>query len=199
MLRSLSLKELILCCTNPSDKNWEKAWYEFFRRYKDRLYFYSKGCCTRWQIPRLNIQIDDVIEDIVCEATVQIYKNLRQFKNTEQEQKFFAWLQIICERSTSRVIQKMFNKSLLNLDISDIQEFKSSFDQESLWEIFEKTVEYLRDLLKQHINTERDIHIFLLHTWCGFRPKQITVHPCFNTFSTNSIEVIISRIRKKIN
>lgn len=198
VVEKLSLQHLIQICADCDNKNWEGAWSEFLKRYKQLIYFFINKSCQNWQISRLNLQKNLVINDIFSEVLFILYSNIESFVNKNSKQKFISWLQIICSRSTSRYMQRIFTNMLCEDQIDEFNEYKESYFGLKSWELYENVVSILRSLFKNNRFAERDIHIFLLNVWSGFSAKQILEHPCFNELKQNSVEVILSRIRKKL-
>jgi hypothetical protein len=95
-------------------------------------------------------------------------------------------------------MQRIFKDILSEENIDHFCEYKDTHSAEKSWELYENIVTLLRDQLKHNKQAERDIHIFMLIVWSGFSPKQVLEHPFFSDLKLNTIEVTISRIRKKL-
>jgi hypothetical protein len=197
-LDHLLLKELIEICSNPEHPKWQNGWHELLNRYKNLIYYFIHKNCNGWQIARLNLQKSDVIRDVFSDVLYLLHFNLAAFKNRESENKFISWLQIISNRSTSRYMQRIFKNLVNDQDINEFIEYKDLYSGTKSWELYENIVSMLRSQLKSNKLVERDIHIFMLTVWSGFTPKQVLNHPCFSDLKLNTIEVTISRIRKKL-
>jgi len=196
--KSLSLKRIIEVCSSPNDPQWESAWLQLLVRYKNLIYFFINKSSNGWQISRLNLQKSEVIDDIFSDVLYVLHFNLESFKNRDSEQKFISWLQIICNRSTSRYMQRILKDMLSEKSLEGFSDYKDVYSGEKSWELYENVVTMLRSQLKNNKLAERDIHIFLLTIWSGFSPRQVLEHPCFSDLKLNTIEVTISRIRKKL-
>ena len=193
----LTLKNILDTCANPVTKQWENAWKQLLNRYEKLIYFFISKSCNTWQIARLNLQRNAVINDIFSDVIYLLYDKLDSFENRDSEQKFISWLQIICTRATSRQMRKILKDMLSEENIEEFQDYKDSFGTLKSWELYEDIVSMLRSHLKNRF-AERDIHIFMLNVWSGFQPKHISEHPCFTDLKLNNIEVIISRTKKKL-
>ncbi len=195
----ISLERLIINCTTLAGQEHDSAWREFFKRYKQLIFFFVERSCNQWDLARLKLQKRDVVDDILSEVLASLIKDLKNFKNLDSEKKFYAWLQVICNRTTSSYLKRNFKKCFSELDIMDIPQLKKGHSDIVQWELYEFIVETLREELPRGMkNMERDINIFLLNIWFGFSPKSIIEHPCYNQMSLNSVELIISRIKKNI-
>jgi len=197
-LDQLSLKHIIEICSDPDHPQWQNGWLELLNRYKNLIYFFIHKSCNGWQISRLNLQKNEVISDVFSDVLYLLYFKIASFKNRESEKKFISWLQIISNRSTSRYMQRVFKNLVSDQDINHFIEYKDLYAGTKSWELYENIVSMLRTQLKSNKLVERDIHIFMLTVWSGFSPKQVLEHPCFADLKLNTIEVTISRIRKKI-
>ena len=193
-----SLKQIIYDCTNPSNRQWEKAWIEFLNRYKQLLYYFIKRSCESWNSQRLNIQLSDVVNDIFSEVILLIFKNLNSFENRDSEKKFISWLQIICNRSTTAFIQRKLKNILNEEEITEFESFKKIQLGTKRWELYENLISVLRNHLIRNKNRERDINIFMLKIWSGFSTKQIIKHPYYSILNENNINVIINRVRQNL-
>jgi DNA-directed RNA polymerase specialized sigma24 family protein len=194
----LSLTQILDICSNPDDPQWQNAWIQLLKRYKNLIYFFINKSCNGWQISRLNFQKNEVINDIFSEVLYLLHYNLDTFRNKESEKKFLSWLQIICNRSTSRYMQRILKDMLSEDNIEMFSNYRDLHSAEKSWELYENIVTMLREQLKNNKQSERDIHIFMLSAWSGFTPKQVSEHPLFSELKLNTIEVTISRIRKKL-
>ena len=195
---SISLKSIIEVCSNPKNPKWQNAWVNLLDRYKNLIYFFINKSCNGWQISRLNLQKSEVINDIFSDVLYVLHFNLETFKNKESEQKFISWLQIISNRSTSRYMQRILKNMLSEESIDGFNDYKDLYSDEKSWELYDNIVSMLRSQLKNNKLAERDIHIFMLTVWSGFSPKQVLEHPFFSNLKLNTVEVTVSRIRKKL-
>jgi len=194
----MQLEKLIEVCSDASNPHWQSAWLQLMSKYKKLIYFFINKSCNSWQISRLNLQKPDVINDIFSEVLQTLQAKLKSFKNRKSEQKFISWLQIICNRSTSRYMQRVLKDMLNDESVDRFSDFRDSHAGIKSWELYENIVTMLREQLKNNKHVERDIHIFMLTAWAGFSAKQVLQHPVFANLKVNTVEVTISRIRKKI-
>ena len=194
---TLKLESILDHCANPVTKQWANAWLQLLNRYEKLIYFFINKSCNSWQISRLNLQRNAVINDIFSDVLYVLYQKIDSFENRDSEQKFISWLQIICNRAAGRYMKRILKEMLSEENIDEFQDYKESFEVTKSWELYENIVSLLRTRLNNKF-AERDIHIFMLNVWSGFKPKHISEHPCFNDLKQNNIEVIISRTKKKL-
>lgn len=197
---SFTLKQLITYCTDIDGSKRELAWREFFRRYKKLIFYFIERSCNQWSLSRLQLQKRDVLDDVLSEVLIMINKNLADFKNQDSEKKFIAWLQVVCNRTCSIYLKRVFKNNISEVDILDIPLLKKGHEDIIMWELHEFMVETLRSELPNSTkNLERDINIFLLNVWFGFPTEQITEHPCYNHLTHDSIKSIVTRIKKNVS
>ncbi len=195
----MTLQELITNCTTQQGSKRELAWREFFRRYKNKIFYFIERSCNQWNLSRLQLQRRDVLDDVLSEVLFSLTQKLVNFKNLDSEKKFVSWLQVICNRTTGNYLKRVFKNTISEVDVLDIPIIKKGHEDIILWELQEFIVGELRqELPKGTENIERDINIFLLNVWFGFPPKLIAGHPCYRLMSINAIEKVISKVKKNI-
>lgn len=193
----MHFSELLKQCTNPeSPRQLETAWYEFMKRYKTHIYSAVTRRCMSWNVPRLDRQISDVVNDIASEVFVIIYKSLAGFKEIEYERKFIIWLTTICSRSSSHYLQRQFMHTLTDLDIEVFQDVIGGLSFDSRWELYESAADRMRSVQSsKKKNLERDINIFLMYVWSDFSDKMVLTHPCYSSLGGRVIDNVINRMR----
>ncbi len=202
----LTLAELLeLCTKNIGAPEWEGAWKEFFKRYRDFIYRQVVYRCSRWRwsVPRYQLQKSEIVNDVISKVLVDLCKDecqaLRNFQNREDEQKFKGWLGIICVHAADRYMETLMHKRLTDDELEKLVEsFKElrKNDYEFLWELFESLTKSLRasEKKKKH-NLERDINLFLLYVWADFKGQTLTRLPCFRDIKPHDAEVSVNRSR----
>jgi len=199
-----SLDELISQCQNPGTAQWEKGWREFLDRYKSGIYNSITKRCLSWNVPRLRSQLSDAVNDIFSEVLAILVKSLGDFKEVENEQKFIAWLNTICNRAASYYLRRQFIVYMSEVDPSEMHNILGDLNIDSRWEIYDHTVAALRELNSgKKRNLERDINLFHLYVWADFSDDMIQSIPCFNEIGHRVVDNVVNRMRnqlkKKIN
>lgn len=197
-LKKESLKPLLELCISGSENEKTHAWNELLHRYERLLIYFIDRRVSSWNMPRLGLQKEEIVEDVFSEVLVILYNKLATFKNREQEYKFKSWLEVICRNATGRYISKTFSTAEESYVPEVHNDKEECCPDGNNWELYERTQSLLQRALVKGKNIERDKHIFLLNVWAGFPARQITAHPLYTTLSLNQVEVIISRIKKKI-
>ena len=60
----------------------KKEWVEeFFKRYKRLIFYFIERSCNQWNLARLQLQKRDVMDDVLSEVLLSLYKDLASFKN----------------------------------------------------------------------------------------------------------------------
>jgi hypothetical protein len=199
-----TLEQLLNDCSDPISPCWQCGWNEFIRRYK--LFIYKKVIhrCKAWNVPRLGLQFSETVNDVVAEIYTELCKNqceaFRKLSVRNNEQMFFAWLATICNRAASRHVQKYFNRTLSDIDQDDEKKdypgYFANLESDLRWELYETLIGKLRASgQRKRRNMERDINIFLQHTWADFSPEMISYHPCLSNVKPQLVFVVVARVR----
>jgi len=121
----LTLENLLHHCTDRSSPHWEKGWREFLRLYKPAIYRNVTGYCYSWRLPRLKLQLSEVINDIVTEVLYYLCRNdfkaLRNYHQFDNEKRFRAWLALVCNSCSTRYLQSHFTDSLSEDNLDDLR------------------------------------------------------------------------------
>ncbi len=191
-------------CSNPGSANYEQAWRQFIERYKLFIYNQAAKHCRKWNVPRLNTQYSETVNDIFSEVILTLCENgcraLKNFRARDNEKMFLSWLATICSRATGRFIQRHFSMVLADAEIDNFIDYIIDLDFDTRWELFETIVEILRDTSsskKRHL--ERDINIFLLYVWADFSAPMIKIHPCLQEIGPRVVDVVVNRFRQQLN
>ena len=194
-----SLDRLIACCSDRKDKDYEKAWREFIKRYKTFIYQVITHRCIGWRVSRLRRQLSDTVNDVVSEVFAILTRSLGQYKEVEDEKKFRLWLATICNRAAGRFIKREFFSDMADEDLEDFRNYIGEIEFESRWELYESVVNQLRetDSAKKK-NLERDINLFQLYIWSDLSQPIILSHPCYVTVGHRVIDNVVNRLREQI-
>lgn len=191
-------------CSNPGSANYEHAWRQFIERYKLFIYNQAAKHCRKWNVPRLNTQYSETVNDIFSEVILTLCENdcraLKNFRARDNEKMFLSWLATICSRATGRFIQRHFSMVLADAEIDNFIDYIIDLDFDTRWELFETIVEILRDTSsskRRHL--ERDINIFLLYVWADFSAPMIKTHPCLQEIGPRVVDVVVNRFRQQLN
>jgi len=159
----LTLKELLDYCSDPGNKCWECAWREFVNRYKKYIYDVLRYKSYGYKLPRLKKEFSEVINDLFDEVVILLCnhgcKALRDFRERENEIKFRAWLQVVCNRKADAYIRKNYVPMLIESEAGEVQNFLMGFEIDDRWQLYEEHVAFLRmnkKNKKQNIERERD-------------------------------------------
>ena len=143
-----TFQELLEACSNVTSPYWEVGWREFIKRYKSFIHSKVTQRCSSWNVPRIQRQISDFVNDIVDAVYATLYKNecqaLRNFTDRNNERLFLSWLATICERTANRYIRGMIKECLLDEDYEsqqllleeheDLRERLVSLESNQLWD-----------------------------------------------------------------
>ena len=194
------LKEILKHISNPNSPNYELSWRNFLRKYKNFIYHVVTKRVINWNVPRLKMQLSDVVNDIVSEIIITLYKNISSYRETEDEKKFLFWLTTICNRTASHFLKKQFVTSFIENEIQDIQEYYKVLQTDVRWELYESIVRDLRESSgKNKRNLERDIALFNLYTISDFSPQMIAITPCFDSIGHRVVDNVVNRTREVLN
>jgi len=123
-------------------------------------------------------------------------KSISTFKEKEAEEKFIAWLAVICNRAVSHYLKKQFISIINDNSADEYQQFIGSLQMDSRWELYDTVVWKIRDSkAKPGKNLERDINIFLLYLWGDFSIEMITSNPCYRDIGPRVIDNVVNRLR----
>ena len=191
-----SLAQLIAYCCDSNSPYREAAWREFLKQYKIIIYQYIIRRCLTWQASRLKRQLSDVVNDIVSEVLMILYKSLSTYREVEDEAKFKLWLGTICNRAASRHLRQEFLALLVEPDVEEFNNYIYQLEFESRWELYESVVHHLRGLnIRNRQNIERDINIFQLYTWADLPQSIIESHPCYSNIGHRVVDNVVNRMR----
>jgi hypothetical protein len=135
-----SLDRLVACCSDRKNKEYEKAWREFIKRYKTYIYQVITYRCTSWRVSRLRRQMSDTVNDVVSEVFTILTRSLGQYKEVEDEKKFRLWLATICNRAAGRFIKREFFTDMADEDLEYFRNYIREIEFESRWELYENVV-----------------------------------------------------------
>ena len=192
----MTLSELLYHCSRPESSSYEYAWREFLTRYKVIIYNFITRRCLSWNTTRLRKQLPDVVNDIASDVFIILNKSINTFKEIEAEEKFIAWLAVICNRAVSHYLKKQFISIINDNSADEYQQFIGSLQMDSRWELYDTVVWKIRDSkAKPGKNLERDINIFLLYLWGDFSIEMITSDPCYRDIGPRVIDNVVNRLR----
>lgn len=204
-----SFPELLAYCSQNNSPYYQHAWEIFWDRYYEQICRYSARSCRRWKLPRLNRQLPEAIEDVVCSVFDSLRKSLHTYNLDNGEDGFGRWLSTICINATFNYMKTYFKPFGDDHDPSNTEEIVSKTDA-AFWEelhglgnthrreLFEEMVALLRITNKQKRNLERNINIFYLNIWQDLPQETILAHPCLRDVGHRVIEVETHRIREII-
>lgn len=200
-LNNLSLHQLLDICGDIQNPDWERGWRAFLKRYKLFIYKCVSKTCILWNVPRLDRQLSEAVNDVVSDVMILLCRDgckvIKNFRARDNEKMFLSWLATICRRATSRYIQQHFKKNMLNESFESIQTYLGMLNFESKWELYEHLTSELRGLPKaKRKHLERDIHIFQLYIWGDFSPAMITAMPCLKNIGHRVIDNVVNRMRQ---
>lgn len=197
-LETVPFSQLLDCCSDKQCPYWESAWREFLRRYKEYIYMYIVKRCATWNNPRLRRQFSDIVNDAVADVFVILSRNdhqaIKDFRERDNEERFLAWLTILCSRAAGRHIRKNFLPRLVEGEIEEFRESLNAIDPDEQWELYETVVSALR----QGSANERDINIFLTYSWADFSPQMISTLPCFRSLGHRVVDNVANRLRNAL-
>ena len=201
-----TLAEILDACSDPASPHFEYAWREFLKRYKMLIYNNVIKRCKDWNVPRLRLQFNEVVDDVFGEVLIILCKNnyhaLRSFKARDNERAFVYYLITTTHRAVGRYVQKHYLDSLVECEFEDVSSFSEHIKYLNLdtrWQLYETIVQQLRDAAKRsRANLERDIHIFHLYIFSDFDHHMITSLPCLKTIGHRVIDNVVNRVRSII-
>ncbi len=198
-----TLAEILDACSDPRSPDFERGWGEFLNRYKMLIYNNIIKRSKDWNVPRLRLQLREVVDDIFGEVMIILCKNnyqaLRNFKARDNEKVFTYYLITTCHRAVGRYVQKHFMDTLVECEFEEVSSFSEYIKYLSVdtrWQLYETIVDMLRGAAKRaRANLERDIHIFHLYVWSDFDHSMITNLPCLKTIGHRVIDNVVNRMR----
>ncbi|MEJ2052541.1 MAG: hypothetical protein P8X42_01360 [Calditrichaceae bacterium] len=186
-------------CTSQESARRESGWREFLDRYKAGIYNSITKRCLNWNVPRLRSQLSDVVNDIASEVFTILFKSLEQYQELENEQKFIAWLNTICNRAASHYLRRQFLEYMSDVDPSEMHSLLGDLSVDNRWEIYDNTVSRLRELNGgKKRNLERDINIFHLYVWSDFSDEMIQFNPCYKDIGHRVVDNVVNRMRNQL-
>lgn len=196
---SLSLKELLLYCSDASPGKREAGWREFIRRYKQPIYYHVTRRCRSWNVSRLKRQLSETVNDIISEVYSILFKSLQEFREVDDERKFQFWLITICNRAAGRYLQRQYLSFMADPDVDDYTDFIGGLKFDTRWELYETYVSKIRQMASsKKRNIERDINIFFFYTWADLSQSMILNHPCFHDLGHRVLDNVVNRIRTSL-
>ena len=80
--------------------------------------------CHGFNVPRLKLSYSETVNDILDEVFLKLIvdesKALRDFRALDDENRFYAYLTTICQRMTSRFIQKHIESNLVEKPAEEV-------------------------------------------------------------------------------
>lgn len=189
-----TLASLLACCCDNANNGYERAWWEFERRYGDIIFKYVKYNLATWDLPRLNLQFDAVIDDIYIDVFVKLTKRMITFQMTDSEAGFRSWLFVVCRRTVRDHVRKyfktVFNDNMPRVEPAEVDAY------ENYQELFEIVSRVLRKSAGHKKDFETRIQLFYLYCFYQFDKAIIQNHPCFKAYDERKIENEAFRLRE---
>jgi hypothetical protein len=202
---ALTLRQLLEHCSYPDSPYWEFAWVKFINRFRKFIEDKVNYRCSCWNVPRLQRQYSEIVNDIVAEILHNLCKNdcraLRNFRARDNERTFLSWLGTICYHTCDTIISKEFNRSTMENDIQDVFECigVDGVELDTSWELYQDVVQVLRSAAGKNMKKrERDIRIFTLYFWDGFSLDMFRKHPSFKNLGPRVIDNVVYRLRNAL-
>lgn len=204
-----SFAELLAHCSRHDSPYFEAAWAIFWERYSEQVRLHSVRSCRRWQLPRLDRQLPEAVQDVMCNVFASLQKSLHTYNLENGEGGFNRWLSTICINAAYNYMMTFFKIPGDDHDPAHTEEILSQadpafrvelhgLDAAHRRELFEEVVALLRASNKQKRNLERNINIFYLYIWQDLPQETILAHPCLNDTGHRVIEVETHRMREMI-
>lgn len=200
---SQSFRRMLDACSDPGSPHYHEAWREFMRRYKHQIYSLVQMQVRRWNSPRLGLQRNETIHDVVSDVFRRLYQHncraLRNYRERDDENKFKAWLATTARRAAIGHLSRNYGRGLIEEEIQNLNGLFAPLCAEVRSEIYEYVVQELRDAPKNHTQTlERNINIFTLYVMAEFSKPMIFAHPCLAGTGDRVIDNLINRMRKSL-
>lgn len=197
---TFTFQELLNYCGDQSSPFWQSAWREFIKRYKSYIYNKVHSSCSTWNLPRLQRQISETVNDVVNEVFLQLIKNrcqaLQDFRARDNELMFLSWLATICNRISGRYIKNFFSMAIIDGKLENSEININNIEFNKRWELYEHFIEIMRASgIKKKRHLERDINIFQMYIWADFSASMISVHPCFKNVGHRVVDNVVNRMR----
>ncbi|MBN1482556.1 hypothetical protein EH223_10965 [candidate division KSB1 bacterium] len=198
--REFPLAEILANCTDPSSPHFENACLTLVNKYKNYIYKIVYKRCTLWYDDQLPIEISELVNDIVNDIFLLLFKKnaraLDLFRARHSEAAFRGYLATISDRIAQRTLQK--NIVTMSLDWVLAQK-KQAISQDTQWQIFDYLVAIFRLRAgKQERHVERNILIYTLYTMEDYTKEMLTLSPIFRTIGPRVVDNVISRMREKL-
>ena len=191
-----SLREILQNISNSNSANYEQCWRKFTKQYKNFIYQVVTRRVLTWNVPRLRNQLSDVVNDIVAEIFIILFKSISSYRELDDEKKFLYWLTTVCNRAASHFLKKQFVATMIDNEIEDIQKYYNVLQNDVRWELYESIVRDLRESSgKSKRNLERDITLFNLYTISDFSHQMIEFTPCFDNIGHRVVDNVVNRAR----
>ena len=130
-----SFRYLLDCCSNVHSDCWEEGWRRFLERFLPYINAKVKDCCYGWNVPRLKLQIPEVVETISYDILKKLYeddcKALRDFRNPDNEKVFLYWIATICNHTTGNFIKKHIRKNLVEAEVGCFEYLEKTYQEQS--------------------------------------------------------------------
>ena len=200
---SLSFRQMLDACSDPGSSHYHEAWREFMNRYKSLIYGQVQMQVHRWNIPRLGLQRNETVDDIVSDVCRRLYQHncraLRNYRERDNENKFKSWLATTARRAAIGHLSRNYRRCLIEEEIENLAGTFAPLRAEVRSEIYEYVVQELRDAPKNNTRTlERNINIFTLYIMAEFSKPMIFAHPCLGGTGDRVIDNLINRMRKSL-
>ncbi|HED09345.1 MAG TPA: hypothetical protein ENJ10_01525 [Caldithrix abyssi] len=191
----MTLNELITQCASEQISEKNRAWQIFWQRYHSRIYGFARYACQKSIRPQ-HRSFNDVVDDVVGDVLFILNNELDGFRSRDDEGRFLAWLSMIVNRAALRYMQKNYSRLYFN-DRSE--ETECAGELFNCWELYDYIVAFFRKIRKKNsVQSERDISIFMLYTFADFSPEAIKNQPCMKNVSLRAIQLVVSRMKKKL-
>jgi len=192
-LPAMHFSDLLDFCSNRRDECYEKAWYEFERRYRKVIFGR-----IRLHLKRFNAANNiSYVEDISSQVTERLLDNdcwvLQIFRGRDNEGKFINFLNIICFRITINYMKALLKSNRVDLN-SVIIPIEDKIIIEELFDFCSETLRAeLQSSQKSLFYIERDILVFLMRTITGFKSKEVAQVPSLN-LNEHNVDIIMYRL-----
>lgn len=196
-IANTSLNEIINYISTKNSEHYEIGWREFTKRYKDFIYQVVTRRVLSWNVPRLRLQLSDVVNDIVSEIFIILIKSIPSYREVNNEKQFQFWLATVSNRAASQYLKKQFISTMTDLEMENLQESYKVLQFDVRWELYESVVKQIREFSgKSKRNLERDITLFSLYTMSDFSPEMIKFTPCFQNIGHRVLDNVVNRTRE---
>lgn len=201
------------CANDPGN---HRLWQEFIRRYQDRIRRVIMRVLLQdgqRQITNALEDVDDIAQEVYARFFIRQGRALRVFKGTTEES-WFCYLRVITRHVTLNILRAKHAQKRPRIELSldkendsgsehtlrsvrqTIPAHETTDDATRMMELQEQ-INYYLDLVLRGPLKHRDKLLFQLIYFEGLTPTQIAHMPGFD-MTAHAIEVVISRVRKKL-